>query len=353
MDGITKRRLTTDQIRELVRHGLGPPAELADYREFTDGAFSAVYALTLTDGRELVLKVAPERGLRLMRYEVDVAHIEVEFYRRAAAVGVPLPRLHAADPDLGYLLIDRLQGESLHTAKDAMTPAQLERVRRELGAICARLGRATGPSFGYPRRDGHTRSASWRTSFLTMVDDVLADAVEYRRELPAAADTIGKLINRHADLLDDVTTPTLVHFDLWDGNVFVVATPDGYIVEGVIDGERAFYGDPIAELVSLALFRDPAELPGLLPGFLGRPLTDRERTRLRLYTVYLYLIMVTEGATRGFDPVEHEPIRRFTLERLDTELAELVPCQPRSAWREGNELDGRDLMRSGEWLVPD
>jgi aminoglycoside phosphotransferase (APT) family kinase protein len=156
---------------------------------------------------------------------------------------------------------------------------------------------------------------------------VLADAVEYRRELPAPAASIGRLFDRHADLLDEVTTPVLVHFDLWDGNIFVLPAAgtdrDGYAIEGIIDGERAFYGDPIAELVSLALFADPADLPGLLPAYLGRPLTDRERIRLRLYTAYLYLIMATEGATRGFDPAGHEPVRRTALALLDAELTAL------------------------------
>jgi aminoglycoside phosphotransferase (APT) family kinase protein len=258
-----------------------------------------------------------------MRYEVDLMHIEIEFYRRAGPAGVPLPRLYAADPDLGYLLVERLRGQSLHTAKDAMTPAQLAEVRRELGGTCARLHRVSGPRFGYPRRDGHTRSDRWRDSFLTIVDDVLADAAEYRRELPAPVDAIRAVFDRHAHLLDDVTTPTLVHFDLWDGNVFVVRHGDGFRVEGLLDGERAFYGDPIAELVSLALFDDPADVPGLLPGYLGRPLTDRERTRLAMYTAYLYLIMATEAATRDFDPAAHEPVRLAVLARLDALLASI------------------------------
>jgi aminoglycoside phosphotransferase (APT) family kinase protein len=326
----TKRDLTTDQIRELLRHGLGPRVALESCREITDGTYAAVYAVDLADGRQLVLKVAPPPGLRLLRYEVDLMHIEIEFYRRAAAAGVPVPELHAADPDVGYLLVERLRGVSLQTAKDRMTPAQLAQVRQELGGICARLHRVSGPRFGYPRRDGHTRSTSWRNSFLAILDDVLADALEYRRELPATTAAIRALVDRHAGLLDDVTTPALVHFDLWDGNVFVVPAGNGYAVEALIDGERAFYGDPIAELVSLALFGDPAQLPGLLDGYLGRPLTGRERTRLRLYTIYLYLIMVTEGATREFDPAGHEPVRRHTLDRLDAELAALAapPAPP-------------------------
>jgi hypothetical protein len=35
-----------------------------------------------------------------------------------------------------------------------------------------------------------------------------------------------------------------------------------------------------------------------------------------MYTSYLYLIMAVEGATRGFDPVTHEPVRRRTLDLL-------------------------------------
>jgi hypothetical protein len=77
-------------------------------------------------------------------------------------------------------------------------------------------------------------------------------------------------------------------------------------------------------LVGLAYFSDdPAGVPGLLPAYLGRELTTGERTRLRLSTAYMCLIMATEGATRDFDPVEHEPVRRYALDRLEAELSAL------------------------------
>nr|WP_246221546.1 aminoglycoside phosphotransferase family protein [Phytoactinopolyspora mesophila] len=325
---MTKRHLSIDQIQALLRHSVGPHAELRDCTEVTDGFFNAVYAVTVRDGQEdngqeLVLKVAPDPGTKLLRYEVDLMHTEAEFFARAGAAGVPLPELIAAEPDAGYLLMRRLAGQTLHHAREAMTPPQLRSIRHELGVICSRLAHMTGPSFGYPRRDGHTRTDSWRTSFLVMVDDILADAVEYGRELPEPPAVIRARIETYTGALDEVTVPALVHFDLWDGNVFVVPDGDTYRVEGIIDGERAFYGDPIAELTSLAFFAEPEEVPGVLDGFLGRPLTGSEHTRLRLYRIYLYLIMVTEGATRGFDPAEHEPVRRYTLGKLAEELARL------------------------------
>ena len=60
-----------------------------------------------------------------------------------------------------------------------------------------------------------------------------------------------------APALDEVTVPALVHFDLWPGNILVDRPADGPArIGGLIDGERMFWGDPLADLVSLALLDD-------------------------------------------------------------------------------------------------
>jgi fructosamine-3-kinase len=156
-----------------------------------------------------------------------------------------------------------------------------------------------------------------------MVDDILADARRLGTDLPATPDRIGTLMHRHDGVLDAVDRPALVHFDLWDGNAFVEQAPDGHWrVTGLIDGERAFFGDPVAELVSLGLFRELADAPEILAGY-GIELTDDVRLRLTLYTVYLYLIMGVEGVTRGFDSPEYAKYRQWVLELLDANLARL------------------------------
>jgi aminoglycoside phosphotransferase (APT) family kinase protein len=329
MESLTKRRPAEEQLQQWLHEALGPGADLAEYSECTDGWFNAVYAVTLADGRDCVVKVAPPSGLRLLRYEGDLLYAETRFYAEAARVGVPLPALLHADLDQGFLVLERLRGEPLEKVRDSMAPDALAGVRRLLGAACARMHTATGPAFGYIRRDGRTRSASWRTSFLAFVDDLLADAAELGTELPAPPDRIRRLVHRHAEVLDEVTRPALVHFDLWDGNAFVLPEEGGrWRLEGVIDGERAFYGDPLAELVSLAVFSEPEDSPGLLEGYAeeaGAPLRldGPARRRLTMYRIYLDLILVTEGATRGYPAEEHEGLRRHVLGLLDAELTAL------------------------------
>jgi aminoglycoside phosphotransferase (APT) family kinase protein len=99
-----------------------------------------------------------------------------------------------------------------------------------------------------------------------------------------------------------VTTPVLVHFDLWDGNILVESSPAGRRVGALIDAERAFWGDPLAEFVSLALFADIEQDLAFLQGYRaagGTAAFDRAaRQRLSLYQAYLYLIMWVEAAPR-------------------------------------------------------
>ena len=104
--------------------------------------------------------------------------------------------------------------------------------------------------------------------------------------------------------VDEVTTPVLVHFDLWDGNILVESGSAGHRIGALIDAERAFWGDPLAEFVSLALFTDIEQDTAFLHGYraAGGTVTFdlAARQRLALYRAYLYLIMWVETAPRGF-----------------------------------------------------
>jgi aminoglycoside phosphotransferase (APT) family kinase protein len=103
-----------------------------------------------------------------------------------------------------------------------------------------------------------------------------------------------------------VTTPVLVHFDLWDGNILVESGSAGHRIGALIDAERAFWGDPLAEFVSLALFADIEQDSAFLRGYRaagGTVTFDFEaRQRLSLYRAYLYLIMWVEAAPRQASP---------------------------------------------------
>lgn len=307
MDSKSKRRLTEAELDAIVRKALGSP--LVDHVELTDGMFNTAYRLTTADGRQSVLKVAPPSDAALMTYERDLMRTETLAFELMAAEGLPVPEvLYAAD---GLLLMAALRGEPWSTAREGLTDAQQAALRHELGVVVAVLHGITGDTFGYPQGPG---GDTWRTAFLAMVDAVLADAARYDVELPART---REVFQERAGWLDEVTTAVLVHFDLWQANIFLDLS--GPRIEGVIDPERAFWGDPLAELVTVALFAELDE--DFLAGYGAPPFTDAMRGRLALYRAYLCLIMIVEGVPRGYDTAEHHAAVRFFREKLAEYLA--------------------------------
>jgi aminoglycoside phosphotransferase (APT) family kinase protein len=183
------------------------------------------------------------------------------------------------------------------------------------------LHAVTGSGFGYPTQPLAT---SWRAAFGGMLDTILAEAEQYRVALPLPADVIRQRAASHEKVLDEVTTPALVHFDLWDGNVLIdtrTATPR---TGGLIDTERAFWGDPLADFVSLALMGDIRRDEAFLSGYreAGGPaaLDASSPVRLALYRTYLYLIMLVEAVPRGYDASRHEWLAQHVVPALVPEL---------------------------------
>ncbi|WP_236703184.1 aminoglycoside phosphotransferase family protein [Lentzea aerocolonigenes] len=240
------------------------------------GTYNSVFLVSANEG-EFVLKVAPggEPGLT---YERGLMATEALFCTLGSAVA-PVPEVVFTDRS-SVLITTFLPGEPLFGRSGVDRPS----IRRQLGTTVRKLHEITGPGFGYPQLGLHP---TWTEAFFAMYDAVLADAGRYGVRLPKPD------LGRHAAAFDEVTRPALVHFDLWDGNVLV---DDG--LSGLVDGERAFWGDPVAEFVSLALFGTIEDDPDFLTNY-GIELTDAERVRLAAYQAYLYSIMLTERVPRG------------------------------------------------------
>jgi aminoglycoside phosphotransferase (APT) family kinase protein len=280
--------------------------QVAELRGLTGGTFNAVYLVSLADGTRLVVKIPPGPAVPLLRYERGILGTEALYYRLADRCdGVAVPAVMAADASGasgGYLVMTHCPGRPWPEL--APLPDGRERVelRADLGRQVARLHTITGTGFGYPSGALGPLRDSWRAAFGDMVSAVLADAARFAVTLPRPAADIREWFEARATVLDEVTGPVLVHFDLWDGNILVESGPAGRRVGALIDAERAFWGDPLAELVSLALFGDIEQDAAFLRGYRAAGGTATfdfaGRQRLALYRAYLYLIMWVEAVPR-------------------------------------------------------
>ncbi|SMD15961.1 Predicted kinase, aminoglycoside phosphotransferase (APT) family [Kibdelosporangium aridum] len=295
---VTKRVLSSDELDSVLKTCGIDPAEVRVREELAEGTYNTAYRIRTADAG-YILKVAPDPASPSLTYERGLMATEAVFYQEAA--GLPVPSVVHAAPD--FLLMTELPGKPWYPQKldDDLTA----KLRGELGTIVAGLHRISGTGFGYPQMGLHD---SWRSAFRAMVTSVLADAARYSVDLPVPATKISAALDSPA--FDDVATPVLVHFDLWPGNILI----DDSRVTGLIDGERAFWGDPLAEMVSLALFGDIRKDDAFLAGYGPVRFTESASFRLAFYKVYLYLIMLTEIVPRNsYDAAMHKLVTKNLL----------------------------------------
>jgi aminoglycoside phosphotransferase (APT) family kinase protein len=290
------------------------------------GTFNAVSAVTLASGERLVVKIPPTAETQLLSYERGILGTEALFYRLASALpGVTVPTVLAVDAH-GYLAMTRCPGSTWRDLDPQPSGAERDALRAELGRQTARLHAIAGPGFGYPAGALGPLRDSWREAFGGMVDAVLSDAARFEVTLPRPAAEIRELFETRAAFLNEVTTPALVHFDLWDGNILVEQGPDGGRRLGaLIDAERTFWGDPLADLVCLALFHDIEQDAAFLRGYRdegGKVAFDpAERERIALYRTYLLLIMWTEATPRQYNDGHVAWLRDYAYKPLTETLA--------------------------------
>ncbi|OLE27024.1 MAG: hypothetical protein AUG49_06610 [Catenulispora sp. 13_1_20CM_3_70_7] len=114
------------------------------------------------------------------------------------------------------------------------------------------------------------------------------------------------MVRRHGPTLAGVGTPALVHFDLWPGNILITPPAAGTPprINGLIDGERVIWGDPLMEFVGVEVFGRADRDPDLRAGYLdaGGTIVDGDlgRRRLALYHLYMQLLLLVEMAPRGY-----------------------------------------------------
>ena len=295
MESITKTKLSLEQIGAILEKAFGSGIHAQSVEEMVEGWFNTSYAITLSDGREVILKISPPPGIKLLRYEKEVMYTEVELLRRFAGTGkIPVPVVYCSDFSrtvipCDYFVMERLPGIAYGKIKKSFSLAEREQIETELGRINRAINDIQGTAFGiYIQED--SKRKSWADAFVYMLDAILQDALEEEVQFPMGYEQIRELILSRISVLDPVQIPCLVHWDLHDGNVIV---KDGEIT-GIIDCDRAIWGDPLVEFYFGCFANKEYFLKGYGPSLID---TSEGKCRRVMYDIYLDLIMVTESYT--------------------------------------------------------
>jgi len=198
--------------------------------------------LKLADGRRLAVKARQGAGDAKPSLELE-AYMLGELARLS---DLPVPLVHHAEPDL--LVMDFIAHDG-----GGITPS----VERHAGELIARLHATRREGFGYardtligPLAQPNPKSPRWVPFFRDQRLLFMARQAHEEGSLPSEMlHRIERLAGRIDDYLIEPPFPSLLHGDLWTGNVLV----RGGRIAGFVD-PAIYCGHPEIELAFATLF---------------------------------------------------------------------------------------------------
>ncbi|MFD1775065.1 phosphotransferase family protein [Paenibacillus rhizophilus] len=326
MESGTKSKLTEVERGRLAEAAFGIGTVVLRTRELTGGFFNAAYELALADGREAILKIAPPYTAEMLSYERNIMRAEVEALRFIKAAGVaPVPEVYAYDDSrtvipYEYFFMEKVKGRPYNEAREEMTIGERMEIERELGRYNRQINEVRGERFGLFLNTPAKAPGTWRETFSGLIGNVLNDARRLGASLPIDRKTLDQGIAKLLPVLDEVTEPRLVHWDLWNGNIFV----DNGKITALIDWERALWGDPLMEYY----FRPFENSEAFGSGYGVVFDSPGAQARKELYDLYFNLISVIEYYSRKYDNSEHLNWANTNLLEGWERVALFASCRP-------------------------
>lgn len=293
---ITKNRQSEETISRMALKAF-PDKQISEIKELTEGMCNVTYDITFDDGIETILKIAaPDRKgntsneIGLMQAEINAMKLvsekcsfkvaDIYFYDTSNTICSG-----------SYFFMEKLKGNNFFLVREGMSEEEIATVDTEIGKISRELSTVRNPQFGFLGED--RRYDSLFAFVKQMLRNLISDAKNRDIDILYDEQTFMDRLEEDRPAFEKIETASLVHWDMWEGNVFV---KDGH-VSGIIDWERALWGEPFMD----DRFRMHNRGQHFLEGFGQTSFSEDESKRLKWYDVILYLTMMIEVYYREFE----------------------------------------------------
>jgi aminoglycoside phosphotransferase (APT) family kinase protein len=306
--------------RLLMRNGAAEPV-LAD--EIAGGMFNNTYRIDRRDGSRCVLRISPDHRDAALFYN------ERYLLRRESALTSPLLSVCDLLPvsigsDFTGEILPRdavateyIAGENWDTVRPQLSAEQNDAVWRQLGMVLRDIHRVPGTHFGWPS-PGKAHD-TWAGFILEAARGLLGDYARLGLSDDEPRQWLAQ-VEAGVDVLDQISTPRLVHGDPWPKNV-LIRRENGQMprMVGLLDHERGLWGDPMDEWVFYHLNFPPAFWESYGP----RPQGPAAEFRACVYAGLIDEQIVLEAWRYHFDAAPFRQRLLTNAERMRRLLSDL------------------------------
>ena len=293
---ITKNRQSGNTISVMAKRAF-PDKQIAGIKELTEGMCNVTYDVAFEDGSECILKIAAKDRSGNTSNEVNLMQAEINAMKLVKEnCSFKVADIFYYDDsntvcDGNYFFMEKLKGDNFFLVKGDMSEESIAIIDAEIGKISRELTKVRNTGFGFLGEDA--RYDSLFVFVKHMLENLISDAKKKDIDILYDERVFMDRLEKDKQAFEKVREASLVHWDMWEGNVFI---KDGH-VSGIIDWERALWGEPFMD----DRFRMHNRGKHFLEGFGQTSFSEDESIRLRWYDVILYLTMMIEVFYREFD----------------------------------------------------
>ncbi|KAA2253828.1 aminoglycoside phosphotransferase family protein [Solihabitans fulvus] len=259
--GAFQEPVSAEQVAAMCERAFGGGAAVVSAVELGGGLYNNTLRVDIAGRDPVILRVAPrpDRQARIERALMRNEHASLPHFAPIAAM---MPRTLFADwthEVLGrdYVVQTMLDGVSASVGLRAYPRPSWAGFYRQLGTIARRVHEVSGERFGPVA--GPT-FATWGEALVSALEDTEADLVDAGLDASDVREVVAAAAKGSA-VLDEIDRPRLLHGDLWVPNVMLDPDAPEPTITGVLDHDRASWGDPAADWVvhiaGLRAERDP------------------------------------------------------------------------------------------------
>jgi fructosamine-3-kinase len=288
--------LTIPQAERILRSWLGTPSACSAVEPLKGGLVNSVFRLEFD--RPPFRAVVKIHGVDGNTFTDEARALEF----LAEETSCPVPRMYRCD-DTGvevpyaFLLLEHLDGVTLQTAR--VDGDERQQIDAELAGLLGGLHGHKGTGWGMFGEAADARH--WGDIFAERLAEVRASPGLDDRLPVDVLRTVDAAIERCAPALADAGVPTLIHGDVWDGNLLVRRDADRWQIVGLLDPKLQF-ADVEMELAYLEVFDNRRDV--LFEAYTGRhPLRPGYERRRRFYwleTALEHVALFDEQLFRDF-----------------------------------------------------
>ena len=246
-----------EHMEAMCARAFGQGTAINSVRELDGGQFNNTYLIELAGRSPLILRVAPPPERCIFWHEKYLMRRELAMLPFLAPIAPLLPSIIMADfthqiIDRDYMFQSRMPGEVWSEVNKDLAPEEHDDLWRQFGRLVKAISSVQGEAFGLVQYG--SQFPTWSLTLIDWLESTISDAENSSLDT-ALLRRLLEIVRGNTALLDEMSSPRLLHGDLWLFNLLIQRTKEGLCITGVLDADRGSWGDPLADWTFYLLSR--------------------------------------------------------------------------------------------------